>query len=80
MSPPLRKGRALASQRLAGLVFLAVIAGLVLLTVALYQKRFASVVMVDLRTGPVGNQLTERADVKVRGLRVGEVRRDPHHR
>ena len=74
MSPPLRKGRALASQRVGGLFFLVVIAGLVLLTVAMYQKRFASVVMVDLRTGSIGNQLTVHGDVKVRGLRVGEVR------
>ena len=74
VSPPLRKGRALASQRLAGLLFLAVIAGLVLLTVALYQKRFAPVVMVDFRTGSVGNQLSAQGDVKVRGLRVGEIR------
>ena len=74
MAAPLRKGRALALQRLNGVVFLLVLALLVGLTVALYQKRFTPVVLVDLETTRVGNQLTTGADVKVRGLLVGEVR------
>jgi len=74
LSPPLRKGGAAVRQRLGGLLFLFVIIGLVLLTVALYQKRFANVVMVDLETDAIGNQLTVHGDVKIRGLVVGEVR------
>jgi phospholipid/cholesterol/gamma-HCH transport system substrate-binding protein len=75
VAAPLRKGRALVLQRVNGLVFLVVIALLVGLTVAVYQKRFTPVVMVELETSRVGNQLTTGADVKVRGLIVGEVRR-----
>ena len=75
MAAPLRKGRALALQRLNGLVFLVVLALLVGLTVAIYQKRFTPVVLVELEANRVGNQLTTGADVKVRGLIVGEVRR-----
>lgn len=75
MAAPLRKGRALAVQRLYGLVFLAVLALLVSLSVAVYQKRFAPVVLVDLHVTRAGNQLSTGADVKVRGLIVGEVRR-----
>lgn len=74
MSPPLRRGRALGIQRLVGLVFLAVLAGLVGLAVGIYQKAFTPVVMVTLQADRVGSQLTRGADVKARGLRVGEVR------
>lgn len=75
MAPPLVKGRALARRRLAGIVFLVVIALLVELTVALYQKRFTPVVDVALQTDRVGNQLSVHADVKLRGIVVGEVRK-----
>lgn len=75
MAPPLVKGRALARRRLAGIVFLVVIALLVELAVALYQKKFTDTVDVSLRTDRVGNQLTVHADVKMRGVIVGEVRK-----
>lgn len=75
MSPPLRRGRALATQRVVGLVFLAVLAGAVALTVALYQKAFTPVVMVTVQADRIGSQLSKGADVKARGLLVGEVRR-----
>lgn len=74
MAPPLVKGRALARRRLAGLVFLVVIGLLVQTAVWLYQKRFVDVVEVSLKTGRAGNQLSAHADVKIRGLVVGEVR------
>ena len=61
-------------KRLFGLVFLAVIAGLVWLTVLLYNKAFTPVVEVTLQAGKAGNQLSAPADVKLRGLIVGEVR------
>jgi virulence factor Mce-like protein len=60
--------------RASGLVFLCVLALLVALSVAVFQKRFTPAVMVQLRTDHVGNQLQEASDVKVRGLVVGEVR------
>ncbi|MCU1602111.1 MAG: hypothetical protein JWO22_2820 [Frankiales bacterium] len=75
MAPPLVKGRALARRRVAGLVFLVVIALLVELAVALYQKKFTDTVNVSLKTDHAGNQLSVHADVKVRGLIVGEVRK-----
>ena len=74
MAPPLKKGRALAQQRLSGLLFLVVIIGLVGLTVALYQKAFTPVVTVVVEADRIGNQLSIGGDVKARGLIVGEVR------
>lgn len=74
MAAPLLTGRRRVQQRLAGLLFLAVLAGAVGLTVALYQKAFTPVVMVALDTDRVGSQLSKGADVKARGLIVGEVR------
>lgn len=74
MAPPIVKGRALVRRRLAGLVFLAVLALLVQLTVSMYQKDFTEVAEVTLLTDRAGNQLSVHADVKVRGVIVGEVR------
>ncbi len=74
MAPPLARGRALAAQRLWGVVFLLVLLGLVALAVAMYQKAFTSWTTVTLQADRVGNQLTKGADVKARGVLVGEVR------
>ena len=74
MSAPVRRGRAAARQRLAGVAFLVVIGLLVWLTVLLYNKAFIPVTHVVLKTDRVGNQLTSGADVKLRGVLVGEVR------
>ena len=60
--------------RTYGVVFLVVIALLVGLTVAIYDQVFTKVVHVTLQTDRVGNQLAPPADVKLRGLIVGEVR------
>jgi phospholipid/cholesterol/gamma-HCH transport system substrate-binding protein len=75
VAPPLVKGRALARRRLSGLAFIVVMAVLIQLAVAIYQKRFVDVVDVSLKTDRIGNQLSAHADVKVRGIVVGEVRR-----
>jgi phospholipid/cholesterol/gamma-HCH transport system substrate-binding protein len=75
MSAPLVKGAARVRRLASGVVFLVVIAMLVGLSVALYTKAFTPVVMVSLKTDRVGNQLSTHADVKLRGIRVGEVRR-----
>jgi virulence factor Mce-like protein len=72
--PPPVVGAALAWRRVACVALLAVIAMLVSLTVALYQKAFTPVVKVTLLTDRIGNQLSAQADVKVRGLVVGTVR------
>jgi phospholipid/cholesterol/gamma-HCH transport system substrate-binding protein len=59
---------------LLGLVFLVIMALFLVLTIAGYRKAFTPVVMVSLETDHVGNQLREGADVKIRGMIVGEVR------
>lgn len=71
---PRRQALRRLGTRASGLVFLCVLALLVALSVAVFQKRFTPVVMVQLRTDHVGNQLQKASDVKVRGLVVGEVR------
>jgi virulence factor Mce-like protein len=57
-----------------GVGFLAIVALLIGLSVACFQKRFTPVVMVTLLTDRVGSQLQVGSDVKLRGLVVGEVR------
>jgi len=61
--------------RLSGVAFLLVIVGLVGLTVAIYNKTFSRVAEVTLEADRIGNQLSPPADVKLRGLVVGEVRK-----
>ncbi|AHH99672.1 MCE family protein [Kutzneria albida] len=61
-------------QQLVGLVYLLVIALAVWFAVAVYRKDLVPVAMVTLRTDHVGNQLHTDAEVKVRGVVVGEVR------
>ncbi|WP_243788015.1 MCE family protein [Saccharopolyspora gloriosae] len=68
--PRLRRAR----NQLLGLVFVACAVLFLATSVALYAKAFTPVVAVTLRTDRVGNQLDEGAEVKVRGLQVGEVR------
>jgi virulence factor Mce-like protein len=75
MAAPLVKGPAQLRRYAAGIAFLAVLAGLVALSVGMYTKAFTPVVKVSLETDHVGNQLMTHADVKLRGLRVGEVRK-----
>ena len=75
MAAPLLRGAARLRRYAGGVAFLVVLALLVSLSVALYTKRFTSVVLVSLRTDRIGNQLTTHADVKLRGVLVGEVRK-----
>jgi phospholipid/cholesterol/gamma-HCH transport system substrate-binding protein len=70
---------ALVRLRLSGVAFIVVIGLLVALTVALYQKAFTPVVHVTLQADRIGNQLSAPADVKLRGLIVGEVRSVSSH-
>ncbi len=57
-----------------GLIFLVIAGIFVVLSIAFYRKTFTPVVPVTLETDHVGNQLRAGADVKLRGLIVGEVR------
>ena len=60
-------------RRLLGIAYLGIVAGLVLLSIAFYNKAFTDVVKVTLKTDHTGNSLQEASDVKVRGLIVGSV-------
>ncbi|MBD3552740.1 MULTISPECIES: MCE family protein [Streptomyces] len=61
-------------RRLAGVTFLLVPAVLVWVSVAVYEKEFTDDATVTVRTGAVGNEMHDNADVKLRGVVVGQVR------
>lgn len=61
-------------RRFAGLVFLLVLALLAWLSVAVYHKEFTDTATVTVETGSVGNEMHPYAEVKMRGVVVGEVR------
>ncbi len=60
--------------RLLGIAFFVICALFLATTVAAYNKVFVETVRIHLITDSVGNALTRNADVKVRGVNVGEVR------
>jgi len=66
-------GRAVTGRAL-GVAFLALLMFFGWLTYAVYAKKFVEYVPVDLKTSSIGLQLNPRADVKIRGMIVGEVR------
>jgi virulence factor Mce-like protein len=65
--------RLVIRRRLQGAGFLLVVLALVALSVATYAGAFSDGVPVTLQADHTGLQLDRRADVKVRGLIVGEV-------
>ncbi|WP_110206746.1 MCE family protein [Nocardioides daejeonensis] len=65
--------RILGSHKLIGLVFLALIASGIWLTGAIFTKKFTAYDKVTLETSTIGLSLPARADVKIRGVQVGEV-------
>ncbi len=66
-------------RRLLGVLLLALVAALVALSIAVYDKAFTKVVLVKLETDHTGNQLLPHSDVKERGIVVGEVRSISSH-
>jgi phospholipid/cholesterol/gamma-HCH transport system substrate-binding protein len=58
----------------AGIVFLTCIALLVALSIAVYQKRFEKVTMVEIHADRAGLQLARFGDVRIHGVLVGQVR------
>jgi phospholipid/cholesterol/gamma-HCH transport system substrate-binding protein len=56
-----------------GVVFLCLLVAGVYLTYSIFTKKFTDYDEVTLQTSTIGLQLPERADVKVRGVIVGEV-------
>ncbi|MEC3973949.1 MCE family protein [Amycolatopsis sp. H20-H5] len=57
-----------------GLAFLVVVVLFFVTTIAFYTKQFTPITSVRLETDHIGNQMRAGADVKVRGMVVGEVR------
>jgi phospholipid/cholesterol/gamma-HCH transport system substrate-binding protein len=62
-----------ARNRAFGVGFLVLLVASGYLTYGIFNKSFASYDDVTLRTSKTGLQLPSRADVKIRGVRVGEV-------
>jgi phospholipid/cholesterol/gamma-HCH transport system substrate-binding protein len=58
----------------AGVVFLTGMALLVALSIAVYQKRFDTVTMVEIHADRAGLQLARFGDVRIHGVLVGQVR------
>ncbi|MGZ0150912.1 MCE family protein [Kribbella sp. WER1] len=65
----------LISHKVLGVLFIGVLVFLLWLTYAFYAKVFTKTVNVELKTSHIGLQLNEHADVKLRGIIVGEVRK-----
>jgi len=63
----------LRQTKLFGVVFLALLVLAVYLTYATFTKKYADYDEVTLQTSKIGLQLPDRADVKIRGVIVGEV-------
>src|SRR3954447_5198373 len=58
----------------AGVVFLTVIALLIGLSIAVYEKKFERVTMVTIHADRAGLQLARFGDVRINGVLVGQVR------
>jgi phospholipid/cholesterol/gamma-HCH transport system substrate-binding protein len=64
---------AVVRRRALGLAFLLLLAFLLWLAIAVYNKTFISTTTIYVNAGSVGHQLEVPADVKVRGVLVGTV-------
>ncbi|ONI68691.1 virulence factor Mce family protein [Kribbella sp. ALI-6-A] len=62
------------TRRVLGVAFIGFLCFLLWLTYAFYAKVFTDTVDVQLKTSHIGLQLNTHADVKLRGIIVGEVR------
>ncbi|GAA4377321.1 MCE family protein [Nocardioides caricicola] len=65
--------RRTAGHKLLGVVFICLLLAGVYFTYAIFTKKFADYEEVTLETSTIGLQLPMRADVKIRGVLVGEV-------
>ena len=65
--------RVLGNHNVLGVAFLALVVLAVYLTYATFTKKFADYDRVTLQTANIGLALPSRADVKIRGVIVGEV-------
>ena len=62
-----------AGHKVLGVVFVCLLLAAVYLTYAVFTKKFSDYDEVKLQTSTIGLQLPKRADVKIRGVIVGEV-------
>ena len=65
---------AAGGHRVLGVAFLVLVIFSVWLTYAVFTKKFVDFVPVTLKTASIGLQLPALADVKIRGVIVGDVR------
>lgn len=65
--------RLAASHKILGVVFICLLVAGVYFTYAIFTKKYADYDEVTLQTSTIGLQLPDRADVKIRGVIVGEV-------
>jgi phospholipid/cholesterol/gamma-HCH transport system substrate-binding protein len=65
--------KALGNHKVLGVVFLVLVMAGVYLVYGIFTKSFVSYDKVSLQTSTIGLQLPARADVKIRGVIVGEV-------
>lgn len=65
--------RIVRNHKVIGVLFLVMMLVMVWLTYAVFTKKFADYDEVTLTTSKIGLQMPERADVKYRGMIVGEV-------
>jgi phospholipid/cholesterol/gamma-HCH transport system substrate-binding protein len=65
--------KVLSSHKVLGVVFLVLVMAGVYLVYGIFTKSFVSYDKVSLQTSSIGLQLPKRADVKIRGVIVGEV-------
>ncbi len=70
-----RSATAGRGHRVLGMGFLALLVFFVWATYAIFTKKFVDYVPVSLHTSTIGLQLPALADVKIRGVIVGDVRR-----
>ena len=61
------------SHKILGVMFIVLLIGAVWMTNAVFTKKFVDYDEVKLQTSKIGLQLPTRADVKIRGVIVGEV-------
>ncbi|MDT4919283.1 MAG: phospholipid/cholesterol/gamma-HCH transport system substrate-binding protein, partial [Pseudonocardiales bacterium] len=65
---------AVVKRRVQGVLMLGLVAGLIALSIAFYNKVFTDTVTVTLRADHTGNELLIDSDVKERGVIVGSVK------
>jgi phospholipid/cholesterol/gamma-HCH transport system substrate-binding protein len=69
----MRKALSASAPRVYGVIFLVMVIFFVWLTYAIFSKKFNSYDEVTLQSSKIGLSLPTRADVKIRGVIVGEV-------